>query len=112
MNIIPYICTIKLKQINMATFKFYQDVKVISWDRTHFEVEANSYEDAVEKLAIAKNTDIWEDNISLEAGIDGDSMNTDDDVMIENKEPYPFDGTEATIEMFNENGYKIYSNLD
>ena len=96
----------------MATFNFYQDTKIISWDRTHFEIEANSYEEAVEKLAIAKNTDIWEDNITTEIGINEDTMYVDDDVIIENKEAYPFDGTEETIGIFNEEGDKVYSNLD
>lgn len=31
----------------MGNYKFYQDTKVTSWERDHFSVEANSYEEAV-----------------------------------------------------------------
>ena len=31
----------------MEAFRFYQDRKVTCWERTHFEVTAESYEEAV-----------------------------------------------------------------
>lgn len=31
----------------MEKYKFYQDCKVTSWERDHFSVEADSYEEAV-----------------------------------------------------------------
>ena len=31
----------------MGKYKFYQDCKVTSWERDHFTVEADSYEEAV-----------------------------------------------------------------
>ena len=33
----------------MEAFRFYQDRKVTCWERTHFEVTAENYEEAVWK---------------------------------------------------------------
>ena len=33
----------------METFKFYIDQKITTWERTHFNIEANSKKEAVEK---------------------------------------------------------------
>ena len=40
----------------MAKFKFYQDRKIITWERTFVEVEANSEEEALNKLHTLKKS--------------------------------------------------------
>lgn len=42
----------------MKTYKFFQDCKIKVWDRTHFTIEANSYEEAVAELERHKYTPI------------------------------------------------------
>jgi hypothetical protein len=39
-------------------FNFYQDAKCTIWQRSHFTVTADSYEDAVEKMTALKDEDI------------------------------------------------------
>lgn len=34
----------------MAKFKFYQDLKIVTWNRVDFEVEAETKEEAIEKM--------------------------------------------------------------
>jgi len=46
----------------MAQFKFYQDAKCTIWRRSHFDVTADSYDEAVEKLKALKNKDLAGDD--------------------------------------------------
>ena len=51
----------------MEAFRFYQDRKVTCWERTHFEVTAENYEEAV---ALVKSWQgeaaLWfEDNVKV-----------------------------------------------
>jgi len=42
-------------------FDFYQDAKGTIWQRSHFIVTAESYDEAVEKLKALKDKDLTED---------------------------------------------------
>ncbi len=42
----------------METFRFYQDCKVTCWERDHFTVEAESYEEAVAVVRSWKCEDV------------------------------------------------------
>lgn len=42
----------------MARYKFYQDVKVTVWQRQKFEIEAESYEEALKEVEKFKTEDV------------------------------------------------------
>ena len=48
----------------MEAFRFYQDRKVTCWERTHFEVTAENYEEAVALVKSWQGEDVlcFEDN--------------------------------------------------
>lgn len=47
----------------MEAFRFYQDRKVTCWERTHFEVTAETYEEALAIVQSWQGEDMmeWED---------------------------------------------------
>ena len=42
----------------MPRYSFYQDTKVETWERSHFDVTANSYEEAVAIVKAFKDSDV------------------------------------------------------
>lgn len=76
----------------MATFDFFQDVKVTIWARQKFSIEAESYEEALQKVERFKTEDAASD------------VNNDIDLdwLYDTWEPLdPKDnGNQATIELY------------
>lgn len=92
----------------MNTYTFYQDQKVTSWERTHFEIKAESYQEAV---AIIQS---WQ-------GKEVGSMEDDKQVFITEFEPLldtseylsPSENNgQATIEVFDHTGAEICDNSE
>ena len=50
----------------MATFSFYQDVKVIIWARQRFNIEAETYEEALKQVEKYKTVDVGTDGIDAD----------------------------------------------
>ena len=42
----------------MPRYSFYQDTRVETWERSHFDVMANSYEEAVAIVKAFKDSDV------------------------------------------------------
>ena len=92
----------------MDKFMFSQDTKVITWQREFFEVEANSYEEALEKVK-ANKKEILE-NEDMECI--GEWRDKSLDVLLECVEPFEEgkDKKEATFEVYEPNGDLIFDN--
>jgi hypothetical protein len=82
----------------MQTFDFYLDQKVTTWMRTHFEVKAETVEEA-KKLAIEK----------YESGDLGEIPWDEVEEVKEVLDPYD-NGGESTAEIFLHNGEEIFNN--
>ena len=89
----------------MKTFRFYQDAKHTVWQRNHFEVKAESYEQAVEKVKEYKNGEIL-------TGCSEDFINGSTETLFETSELMTPDknGGSATLEVYNEDGEYICDN--
>ena len=85
-------------------FEFYQDVKVTTWVRQSFSVEAESKEEALKMVEKFKTEDI--------ATSDESHLVYDSEWMTETWEEIPVEenGGCATIELYDENGEKIGDN--
>ncbi len=89
----------------MEKFHFYQDTKVITWERDHFTVKAKSYEEAVSIIrswACRDVTSITDNRLTL-----GDSES-----LPEYSEPVSLNDNDgyATREIFNDNDDSIINN--
>lgn len=83
----------------MALYPFYVDEKVTTWKRTHFDIEADSYEEAKEKaksFVEAENHELipWEDV---------------DDICVEKMTTEENDG-QSTMELYSSPTELIYQN--
>ena len=90
----------------MEAFRFYQDRKVTCWERTHFDVKAESYEEAV---AIVKS---WQGEDVLCFGDDENIIITDGETLYDTSESLSVEenGEQPTIEVFANNGEDIINN--
>lgn len=90
----------------MQKFNFYQDRKVTCWERTHFEVKAESYEDAV---SIVKS---WHGDDVLSFEDDDKVFIIDGEILYETSESLSVEdnGGNPTIEVFAKNGENIIDN--
>ena len=90
----------------MQNFRFYQDRKVTCWERTRFEVKAESYEEAV---AIIKS---WQGEDVLFFEDDENVVITDGETLYETAESLPLEDNQGqpTIEVFGEQGEDIINN--
>ena len=81
----------------MPRYSFYQDTKVETWERSHFDVMANSYEEAVAIVKAFKDSDVdnHQDEEYIEFGIFESIYETSQKI-----EPLP--GASPTIMIFNE----------
>ena len=90
----------------MQNFRFYQDRKVTCWERTHFEVSAGSYEEAVALVKSWQGEDVlcFEDNEKV--------IITNEDTLFETSENLSVEENagEPTIEVFANNGEDIINN--
>lgn len=90
----------------MGKYKFYQDRKVTSWERDHFSVEADSYEEA-EAIVRSWNgedvSNIIDNRLCCEAW---QALTDTSEYML----PEENDGN-PTIEIFNQDGESIMTNV-
>lgn len=90
----------------MEAFRFYQDRKVTCWGRTHFEVTAENYEEAVALVKSWQGEDVlyFEDDEKIII-TDGETLyDTSENLSIEEN------GGPQTIEVFADNGEDIINN--
>ena len=90
----------------MAYYTFYQDRKVTYWERAHFDVQANSYEEAIAIVQSWNGEDValWEDEEKV--------VITEGETLYETNEalsPEENHG-QATIEVFEMSGETIADN--
>jgi hypothetical protein len=84
----------------MKTYQFYIDQKITTWERTHFGIQANSREEAVEKAKrFLKDADECPSDNWLETLHD-----TSSDMEVEQNEGC------ATRELFSDDGQEIANN--
>lgn len=92
----------------MAYYAFYQDRKVTCWERTHFDVQADSYEEALAMIKSWGGEDVvlWEDEEKV--------IITDGSTLYETSEALsPEDNHgRATIEVFEMSGETIADNTN
>lgn len=90
----------------MEKFNFYQDRKVTCWERTHFDVKAESYEEAV---ALVKS---WQGEDVLCFEDDENIIITDGETLYDTSESLSVEenGEQPTIEVFANNGEDIINN--
>ena len=90
----------------MEKFNFYQDRKVTCWERTHFDVKAESYEEAV---AIVKS---WQGEDVLCFEDDENIIITDGETLYDTSESLSVEenGEQPTIEVLANNGEDIINN--
>ena len=87
----------------MKTFNFYEDEKVTIWNRTYFKVEAETQEEANEKVLEA-----------IENGDISDFKHTTSKYMYDTVEELSVDENygNPTIEIYNTNDKLIYHNAE
>lgn len=92
----------------MEKFMFSQDTKVITWQREFFEVEANSYEEALEKVKANKKEILEHEDME----VIGEWAYDDDEMLKDTIEPFDEakDDDEATFEVYDPNGDLIFDN--
>lgn len=90
----------------MEAFRFYQDRKVTCWERTHFEVSAGSYEEAVALVKSWHGEDVlcFEDNEKVIITNECTLFETSENLSVEEN------AGEPTIEVFANNGEDIINN--
>ena len=90
----------------MEKFNYYQDRKGTCWERTHFDVKAESYEEAV---AIVKS---WQGEDVLCFEDDENIIITDGETLYDTSESLSVEenGGQPTIEVFADNGENIINN--
>ena len=90
----------------MKAFRFYQDRKVTCWERIHFEVKAENYEEAVALVKSWQGEDVlcFEDDEKIII-TDGETLyDTSESLSVEEN------GGQPTIEVFADNGEDIINN--
>lgn len=90
----------------MKTYYFYQDVKVKSWDRTHFTVKANSHKEAESELKKYANQEICDVQSSFEICLGSVETVTDCQTTITVDENEGF----STMEIYNDKGEELCNN--
>ena len=87
-------------------FSFYQDRKVTCWERTHFEVQADTYEEAVAIVKSWGGEDVilWEDDERIAFGDNYVLYDTSTALSPEDN------NGRATIEVFDPSGETISDN--
>ena len=90
----------------MNTYQFYQDPKVSCWERTHFEVKAESYEEAVALVRSWQGEDVlvFEDDKQV-FFLEYEPLYETSKALIPEE-----NGGRATIEVFDCEGKEIYNN--
>ena len=81
----------------MPRYSFYQDTKVETWERSHFDVTANSYEEAVAIVKAFKDSDV--DNHQDEEYIE---FGTFESIYETSQKIEPLPGASPTIMIFDE----------
>ena len=81
----------------MPRYSFYQDTKVETWERSHFDVIANSYEEAVAIVKAFKDSDV--DNHQDEEYIE---FGTFESIYETSQKIEPLPGASPTIMIFDE----------
>ena len=97
---------IYIQEIILTTIRFYQDRKVTCWERTHFEVTAENYEEAVALVKSWQGEDVlcFEDDEKIII-TDGETLyDTSESLSVEEN------GGKPTIEVFADNGEDIINN--
>ena len=90
----------------MEAFRFYQDRKVTCWERTRFDITAESYEEAVALVKSWQGEDVlcFEDDEKIII-TDGETLyDTSENLSVEEN------GGQPTIEVFANNGEYIINN--
>lgn len=90
----------------MGKYKFYQDCKVTSWEREHFSVEAESYEEAV---AIVHSWNCEDVSSIIDSRLRYEEWealrDTSERLFPEENDGFP------TMEIFNQDGESIMTNV-
>ena len=81
----------------MPRYSFYQDTRVETWERSHFDVMANSYEEAVAIVKAFKDSDV--DNHQDEEYIE---FGTFESIYETSQKIEPLPGASPTIMIFDE----------
>ena len=81
----------------MPRYSFYQDTRVETWERSHFDVMANSYEEAVAIFKAFKDSDV--DNHQDEEYIE---FGTFESIYETSQKIEPLPGDSPTIMIFDE----------
>jgi hypothetical protein len=84
----------------MATFDFYQDQHVKIWERVHFQIEADSKEEAIEKAKQYKDKDV-----AFEFETDSTEMLYNTEEVLE-----PQNDGEPTLQIYDDYGKLICDN--
>lgn len=89
----------------MPQFKFHQDIKCSIWFRSQFSVEAESYEEAVAKVAPHKDIDIFDEGPQ-------DFLRGSCELKNDSLAPiYPDEnGGNATLEIYNDKDEELFNN--
>ena len=90
----------------MEKFNFYQGRKVTCWERTHFDVKAESYEEAVALVKSWQGEDVlcFEDDENIIITNGETLYDTSESLSVEEN------GGQPTIEVFANNGEDIINN--
>ena len=81
----------------MATYQFYQDKKVIIWERTYFTVEAESQNEA-DQIIKDQEGDQIDHMINIEVGGSEMLFDTSEDIRMEDNRGF------STLEIYRNNG--------
>ncbi|MBX9049652.1 hypothetical protein HCH04_15165 [Bacteroides thetaiotaomicron] len=90
----------------MKTYKFFQDCKIKVWDRTHFTIEANSYEEAVAELERHKDTPVSQMESNHNIVVTCNELQYDTQVQMKVSENEGF----STIDLYNDKCEEIMNN--
>ena len=90
----------------MEAFRFYQDRKVTCWERTRFDITAESYEEAVALVKSWQGEDVlcFEDDEKIIITGGETLYDTSENLSVEEN------GEQPTIEVFANNGEDIINN--
>jgi hypothetical protein len=93
----------------MKTFKFNQDVKLTIWERHSFEINAETKEEAYNKLMSGINSLVNDESLLSEPLFDGET-----ETLYDTSEYLPLSENSGnpTVELFDEEGNCIWDNLN
>lgn len=91
----------------MDRFNFYQDRKVTCWERTHFEIKAGDYEQALSVIMAWQGEDVmrFEDDDKVCITYGETLFDTAESLSVDDNNGNP------TIEVFGEQGESIIDNV-